>query len=58
MIANEKNSLLDAPPEMVELALLVPSWQVEVLERLAAEEGLTIGPYLRRLVNRAIAEHE
>lgn len=58
MIANENASLLDRDQEMVELALLLPGWQVEALERIAAEEGLTIGQFLRRLVNRAIVEHE
>ncbi len=42
--------------EVVELALLVPQWQVAELERLAAEQGLTLGQILRRLVNAFLQE--
>jgi hypothetical protein len=59
MIANEnpRNSLLESDRAMVEMSLLVPSWQIDALERIAADEGLTIGQLLRRLVNKTIAQH-
>lgn len=37
-------------PELVELSLLVPRWQVNALERLADEVGVTVGQMLRRLL--------
>jgi hypothetical protein len=45
----------DHPPphpedEGVELPLLVPGWQCAALEREAADQGLTIGQLLRRLI--------
>jgi hypothetical protein len=60
MIANvtNPNPLLENNHEMVELSLLVPGWQVDVLERIAAADGLTIGQLLRRLVNKTIAQHD
>jgi hypothetical protein len=42
--------------DMVELSLLVPPWQLAELERLAAEQGLTLGQVLRRLINAFLHE--
>jgi hypothetical protein len=36
--------------EMVELALLLPSWQAAALEVAAQDQGLTAGQVLRHLV--------
>jgi hypothetical protein len=38
-------------PEIVEVALLLPGWQVEGLEAEARHRGLTAGQLLRRLVH-------
>ena len=37
-------------PEMVELSLHLPQWQVEALEVAARSRGLTTGQMLRRLI--------
>jgi hypothetical protein len=42
-------------PEMVELSLLVPQWQVEALELAARGRGLTAGQMLRRLIGNYCA---
>jgi hypothetical protein len=59
MVVDEKNpaSLQLSEHEMVELPLLLPGWQVDALERVAADAQLTIGQLLRRLVNHSIARH-
>jgi hypothetical protein len=36
--------------ELVELALVVPQWQVEALAAAARRRGLTAGQVLRRLI--------
>ena len=36
--------------EMVELALLLPNWQLEELETAAHDHGLTTGQMIRRLI--------
>jgi hypothetical protein len=41
--------------EMVELSLLLPQWQVEVLELAARGRGLTTGQMLRRLIGNYCA---
>ncbi len=41
-------SRLDA--EMVELALLLPSWQASALESAANDQGLTAGQMVRHLI--------
>jgi hypothetical protein len=41
--------------EMAELSLLVPGWQAQALERLARAEGMTVGQYLRRVLNKTLA---
>jgi hypothetical protein len=58
MVANEEFTKLSSARdrEMLELSLLVPSWQMDALEKIAADEGLTIGQLLRRLVNRTITQ--
>jgi hypothetical protein len=56
MIVDETRQAL-RDPEMVELPLLLPGWQVDALEQVAADAHLTIGQYLRRLVTHSIAEH-
>jgi hypothetical protein len=38
--------------ELVELALLLPRWQVEALATAARSRGLTAGQVLRRLVGQ------
>ena len=53
----EMSSLERFDGGMVELSLLLPSWQIEALERVACAEGLTVGQLLRRLVNRTISQH-
>ncbi len=59
MVADEKprESLL-GDTEMVELSLLLPGRQVDALEQVAADAGLTIGQFLRRLVNNSITRHQ
>jgi hypothetical protein len=39
-----------AEPELIELSLLLPQWQVSALERTASRLGLTAGQMLRRIL--------
>jgi hypothetical protein len=41
--------------EVEEISLLLPSRQVMALAQAAESEGLTMGQYMRRLVNQALA---
>jgi hypothetical protein len=42
--------------DMTELALLVPTWQLDQLEQLARDQGLTLGQIIRRLINAFLQE--
>lgn len=37
-------------PELLEMSLLLPAWQVAALDDLARSQGLTIGQMLRRVI--------
>lgn len=39
---------------IAELALLVPSWQAQALLEAAQAQGLTVGQYMRRLLDRVL----
>ena len=39
-------------PEVMEISLLLPSWQVEALESAARDQGLTTGQMIRRLLGQ------
>jgi hypothetical protein len=59
MVADNSNDrtqfhLLDG--EMAELSLLVPTWQAEALEQAAQAEGITVAQYLRRILNKNLAQ--
>ena len=41
---------LERDDELVELALVLPRWQVDVLATAARRRGLTAGQVLRRLI--------
>ena len=42
-------------PEMLELSLLLPQWQVEALESAARGRGLSAGQLIRRLIGNYCA---
>ena len=42
-------------PDLVELSLLLPQWQVEALDLAARGRGLTAGQMLRRLIGQFCA---
>jgi hypothetical protein len=42
--------------DMTELSLLVPTWQLDQLEQLARDQGLTLGQIIRRLINAFLQE--
>lgn len=42
--------------EMAELAILVPSWQVQALEQAARSEGISMGQYMRRALQQALSQ--
>ena len=42
-------------PEVLELSLLLPQWQVEALESAARGRGLTAGQLIRRLIGNYCA---
>jgi hypothetical protein len=48
MVGAEDSSLGEG--KILELAVLLPAWQVSALERTACLEGQTIGQLLRRLI--------
>jgi len=43
-------------PDLLELALLLPRWQVLALEELAKSRGVSIGQMLRRLITELLRE--
>ena len=43
-------------PQVMELSLHLPSWQVSALENLARQRGLTTGQLLRRLIGNLLQE--
>jgi hypothetical protein len=45
-----ENALPPGDGEMVELALLLPDWQLQELETAAHDHGLTTGQMIRRLI--------
>jgi hypothetical protein len=51
---NSNSSIPD--PDLLELALLLPRWQVLALEDLARSRGLNIGQMLRRLIADLLRE--
>jgi len=44
------NELTPLDAEIVELPLLLPSWQMEALETAAHDQGLTAGQMIRHLI--------
>jgi hypothetical protein len=59
MIMNA-GTLVDAPirrgflPEMAELSLLLPTWQMQKLADLAQAQGVSVGEYLRDLITNMV----
>jgi Ribbon-helix-helix protein, copG family len=51
-----KKEIARIDTDMTELSLLVPTWQLDQLERLARDEGLTLGQIIRRLINAFLKE--
>jgi hypothetical protein len=47
---------VDRPDDLVELALVLPRWQVEALASAARGRGMTAGQALRRLVREFCAQ--
>ncbi len=54
--AHDNTRLHRLDGEMAELCLLVPAWQAEALEQAAQCEGITVAQFLRRVLNRPIAQ--
>ena len=50
------NSKTATEPDFLEMALLLPRWQVLALEDLARSRGLNIGQMLRRLIGDLLRE--
>ena len=50
------NSNVASDPDFLEMALLLPRWQVLALEDLARSRGLNIGQMLRRLIGDLLRE--
>jgi hypothetical protein len=46
----------DCPDDLVELALVLPRWQVEALASAARGRGMTAGQAVRRLVREFCAQ--
>ena len=41
-------------PEMAELSLLLPVWQMQKLADLAQAQGVSVGKYLRDLITNTV----
>lgn len=50
LICPECGETTTHPMEVMEISLLLPSWQVEALESEARNQGLTTGQMMRRLL--------
>jgi hypothetical protein len=48
----------EGPPDVAEISLLVPGWQLAALEDAARARGLTSGQLVRRLLRDFIDRHE
>jgi hypothetical protein len=48
----------DGPPDVAEISLLLPGWQLAVLEEAARSRGLTSGQLVRRLLRDFINRYE
>ena len=59
MMMNARTAV-DAPirrgflPEMAELSLLLPTWQMQKLADLAQAQGVSVGEYLRDLITNMV----
>jgi hypothetical protein len=51
-----KKEIARIDTDMTELALLVPTWQLDHLEQMARDQGLTLGQIIRRLINAFLQE--
>ncbi len=51
-VANEFRLALD--PEVSEVSLLLPCWQVAALEQQAHAQGLTLAQFMRRILAEAV----
>ena len=56
MLATRNSNGTIPEPDLLELALLLPRWQVLALEDLARSRGLNIGQMLRRLIGDLLRE--
>lgn len=43
-----------AEPDVIELALLLPRWQVEALETVARDHGVSVGTLIRRCLGELL----
>lgn len=48
----------DGTPDVAEISLLLPGWQLAALESAARERGLTSGQMVRRLIRDFCDRHE
>ncbi len=48
----------DGPPDVAEISLLLPGWQLSVLEDAARLRGLTSGQLVRRLLRDFVLRYE
>src|SRR5262245_62818051 len=48
----------DGPPDVAEISLLLPGWQLAALEDAARSRGLTSGQLVRRLLREFINRHD
>jgi hypothetical protein len=48
----------DGPPDVAEISLLLPGWQLEALETAARARGITSAQLVRRLLRDFINSHE
>jgi hypothetical protein len=44
-----------ADPEIVEVSLLLPKWQIDAMENAAHQRGMNLGQMLRRMIGATFA---
>jgi hypothetical protein len=54
MTGTMETAFLRRPPEMAELSLLLPSWQMRELADTADAKGLTVGQLMRGLIQQVL----
>jgi hypothetical protein len=47
---------ISAEPQILEMSIMLPSWQVAALDSLARRQGQNVGQMLRRVISALVLE--